>query len=354
MKVRKNFKDIYITEDYTKEVLEKRKLLQTRLKEERMKGNFAYLKYDKLVVKENNITKEKKEKYPHRRKQHPNHRMVRAKLSGSHTKKARKFHNSMRAIECTGDTDLLLNNLDISLQNGEKENECISIQEKYTNLLQQLKLETKKVNMISKTEISLKKIRRDKEGKKRIKPQKDWIPNMKDKDKRKTSKRSEILGIATDYYKNYTKVEKFNIGARNDFQKSELDQNGLNINGENLNHLRFADDLILFSEDARTLEIMLQQLSDESVKAAYRQIKWRWTGHMSRENIEKWSRLVTEWYPRDGKRSRGRPNKRWEDDLRKIAGPVWSRLARDRDKWKSLEEAFVDRQAVQQKQPVAD
>ncbi|GBP46097.1 LINE-1 retrotransposable element ORF2 protein [Eumeta japonica] len=60
----------------------------------------------------------------------------------------------MRAIECTGDTDLLLNNLDISLQNGEKENECISIQEK--DLLQQLKLENKKVNMMSKTEISLK------------------------------------------------------------------------------------------------------------------------------------------------------------------------------------------------------
>ncbi|GBP85483.1 Putative uncharacterized transposon-derived protein F52C9.6 [Eumeta japonica] len=185
------------------------------------------------------------------------------------------------------------------------------------------------------------------------------------------------------------------------FRNLNWTKNGLNINGENLNHLRFADDLILFSEDARTLEIMLQQLSDESVKTwaltelqenklkvcqnsmersilgikrsdgvkleiikkktkfknvhtAYRQIKWRWTGHMSRENIEKWSRLVTEWYPRDGKRSRGRPNKRWEDDLRKIAGPVWSRLARDRDKWKSLEEAFVDRQAVQQKQPVAD
>ncbi|GBP07884.1 hypothetical protein EVAR_78051_1 [Eumeta japonica] len=50
---------IYRIEDYTKEVLEKRKLLQTRLKEERMKGNFAYLKYDKLVVKDNNITKEK-------------------------------------------------------------------------------------------------------------------------------------------------------------------------------------------------------------------------------------------------------------------------------------------------------
>ncbi|GBP35255.1 hypothetical protein EVAR_19475_1 [Eumeta japonica] len=120
------------------------------------------------------------------------------------------------------------------------------------------------------------------------------------------------------------------------FRNLNWTKNGLNINGENPNHLRFADDLILFSEDARTLEIMLQQLSDERVKA------------------EKWSRLVTEWYPRDGKRSRGRPNKRWEDDLRKIAGSVWSRLARDRDKWKSLEEAFVDRQAVQQKQPVAE
>ncbi|XP_026488654.1 uncharacterized protein LOC113404903 [Vanessa tameamea] len=62
MKVRKNLKDIYVTEDYTKEVLEKRKLLQTRLNEERNKGNFAYLKYDKLVVKENNTTKEKRKR----------------------------------------------------------------------------------------------------------------------------------------------------------------------------------------------------------------------------------------------------------------------------------------------------
>ncbi|GBP45910.1 hypothetical protein EVAR_41211_1 [Eumeta japonica] len=138
-------------------------------------------------------------------------------------------------------------------------------------------------------------------------------------------------------------------GARNDFQKSELDQNGLNINGENLNHLRFADDLILFSEDARTLEIMLQQLSDESVKADMaltelqenklkvcqnsmersilgikrsdgvkleiikKKTKFKmFTQPIDRsngvgrdicqENIEKWSRLVTEWYPRDGKK----------------------------------------------------
>lgn len=41
------------------------------------------------------------------------------------------------------------------------------------------------------------------------------------------------------------------------------------INGENLNHLRFADDLILFSECPKKLEKMLQQLSDESEMAGF-------------------------------------------------------------------------------------
>ncbi|XP_013148025.1 PREDICTED: uncharacterized protein LOC106110673 [Papilio polytes] len=62
LKVRKHLKDIYITEDYSKEVLEKRKLLQNKLKEERMKGNFAYLKYDKLIVKENNTTNDRRKR----------------------------------------------------------------------------------------------------------------------------------------------------------------------------------------------------------------------------------------------------------------------------------------------------
>lgn len=42
---------IYIKEDYPKDVLETRKKLQHKLKEEQEKGNIAYLKYDKLVVK---------------------------------------------------------------------------------------------------------------------------------------------------------------------------------------------------------------------------------------------------------------------------------------------------------------
>ncbi|KOB71226.1 Endonuclease-reverse transcriptase [Operophtera brumata] len=47
--------------DYSKEVLERRKALLPKLKEEREKGNTAFLKYDKLVVKESNTEKRKRE-----------------------------------------------------------------------------------------------------------------------------------------------------------------------------------------------------------------------------------------------------------------------------------------------------
>lgn len=61
MKNRKCFKNIYVSEDYSKEVLEKRKSLLPQLKEEREKGNTAFLIYDKLVVKESNTEKRKRE-----------------------------------------------------------------------------------------------------------------------------------------------------------------------------------------------------------------------------------------------------------------------------------------------------
>lgn len=73
------------------------------------------------------------------------------------------------------------------------------------------------------------------------------------------------------------------------------------------------------------------------------QQKWRWTGHMMREKEEKWSKIVTDWYPRNNKRSRGKQFRRWEDELKLTAGPNWRRVARDRTQWKQLEEAFTKR-----------
>ncbi|CAH0718185.1 unnamed protein product, partial [Brenthis ino] len=56
---------IYLKEDYPKEVLETRKKLLPLLEEERKKGNLAYLKYNKLVVKnpkDSNREKRKRDK----------------------------------------------------------------------------------------------------------------------------------------------------------------------------------------------------------------------------------------------------------------------------------------------------
>lgn len=63
MKLKKNLKEIYVSKDYTKEVLEKRKMLQPQLIEERKKGNIAYIKYDKIIIKgKNNVNKEKRKR----------------------------------------------------------------------------------------------------------------------------------------------------------------------------------------------------------------------------------------------------------------------------------------------------
>ena len=72
-----------------------------------------------------------------------------------------------------------------------------------------------------------------------------------------------------------------------------------------------------------------------------RRLKWRWAGHMLRGQ-DKWSKRVTVWYPREGKRARGRPQKRWDDDIRQVAGITWHRVAQERAEWKRLEEAFAD------------
>ena len=71
--------------------------------------------------------------------------------------------------------------------------------------------------------------------------------------------------------------------------------------------------------------------------------KWRWTGHMLRCTLNKWSKQVTLWYPRDGTRNRGRQARRWEDDLSQTLGPYWTRVAADRAHWKELEEAYAER-----------
>ena len=54
--------------------------------------------------------------------------------------------------------------------------------------------------------------------------------------------------------------------------------------------------------------------------------KWRWAGHIARMKDNRLTKCCTEWQPRRAKRSRRRPNRRWQDDITK-EGTTWNRKA---------------------------
>jgi hypothetical protein len=70
-------------------------------------------------------------------------------------------------------------------------------------------------------------------------------------------------------------------------------------------------------------------------------LKWKWAGHVARLDDERWTVRTTLWQGPQGKRTRGRPLTRWEDEIKKTAGPFWMQVAQERETWKCLEEAFT-------------
>ncbi|EYC37504.1 hypothetical protein Y032_0784g2336 [Ancylostoma ceylanicum] len=75
--------------------------------------------------------------------------------------------------------------------------------------------------------------------------------------------------------------------------------------------------------------------------------KIRWAGHVMRPNDHRWTRAVSDWTPRNVKRTTGRPPTRWSDfftksfkkryDTLRVSRTDrthWTTLARERDKWK--------------------
>ncbi|RVE40503.1 hypothetical protein evm_014848 [Chilo suppressalis] len=74
-------------------------------------------------------------------------------------------------------------------------------------------------------------------------------------------------------------------------------------------------------------------------------LKWQWAGHVARRTDGRWGGKVLEWRPRTGRRSVGRPPTRWTDDLVKVAGSRWMRVAQDRSVWRSLGEAYAQQWA---------
>ncbi|XP_045450487.1 uncharacterized protein LOC123659284 [Melitaea cinxia] len=92
--------------------------------------------------------------------------------------------------------------------------------------------------------------------------------------------------------------------------------------------------------DRWTIAKIRSKTKVSDISKTIKKLKWNWIGHIMRTNKEKWTKNIMEWYPRNGKRQRGRPIKRWDDDLPK----GWRRLARERKVWEQLGEAYVEGQ----------
>lgn len=70
-------------------------------------------------------------------------------------------------------------------------------------------------------------------------------------------------------------------------------------------------------------------------------LKWQWVGHVARQDYNRWTSRIVHWRPWGHKRGIGRPQKRWLDDIKLLAGTRWFQVAQDRRRWKHMEEAYI-------------
>ena len=64
--------------------------------------------------------------------------------------------------------------------------------------------------------------------------------------------------------------------------------------------------------------------------------KWKWGGHVARLKDDRWVQVTTMWDPYAGKRTPGRPRRRWADYFKQQLGVHWSSVARHRSVWREL------------------
>ncbi len=83
-----------------------------------------------------------------------------------------------------------------------------------------------------------------------------------------------------------------------------------------------------------------EQTKVKDILMTIKKKKWSWAGHIMHRTDNRWTKRVTEWQPRNSKRSQGRQRIR-RDEIVAFAGVRWSSPTSDREKWKGLGKAFV-------------
>ena len=84
----------------------------------------------------------------------------------------------------------------------------------------------------------------------------------------------------------------------------------------------------------------------KSIASVCCRLKWKWGGHVMRQGNFKWTTQITKWIPRQQKRRKGRPRRRWKDEFTEKAGTLYERAAQNKTFWKQLGEAQAQEWAL--------
>lgn len=99
---------------------------------------------------------------------------------------------------------------------------------------------------------------------------------------------------------------------------------------------------IRLSDRIRITEIKRRTKFIDTVEHILKQ-KFKWAGHMVRMPNIRWTKTITNWKPKIGKRKVGKPNARWEKDLLETVGKDWKKVAMDRQTWKNMLDKYLAR-----------
>ncbi|GBP89012.1 hypothetical protein EVAR_36606_1 [Eumeta japonica] len=151
------------------------------------------------------------------------HRMVRATLTAAHVKKNRRTEtpkinkeDETKVLSC--ESKQLLEQRKEIIRKGK---ECIESRQKIKSLSEQINVSIRRDRKVRRQNTLQKHIERTGGLKKAIKELEDkrnWLPYLKNKHNDSTSKRQEILKIATDYYKDLYKSKAGKIEHNVDFE----------------------------------------------------------------------------------------------------------------------------------------
>ena len=93
-------------------------------------------------------------------------------------------------------------------------------------------------------------------------------------------------------------------------------------------------------KDRKTNDWIRKQTQITDAVTKIKSLKWQWAGHIARMD-KRWTKILTKWEPQNSKRRRGRPKRRWIDDIKAMTEEDWSEKAKDRERWKILGETYI-------------